>query len=410
MKTTILTIGDEILIGQIINSNASWISDILSEHGIQTVWHLSVSDEKQAILEALDLGFSRSDLIIVTGGLGPTRDDVTKLALASYFQCGLQFSQETYELIQEIFAKRNIPITDAHREQCLLPEKATLLPNRMGTAPGMWFQEGEKYLASLPGVPYEMKYIMKNSVLPRLRTLERLIYRKKTIRTAGIGETSVAELIEPKLAGHDVSIAYLPSVGQVRLRLSKTGTDVSQVEKALENAVRDTLPAIEPYIYGYDDDLLEQHIGALLLQQKKFIGTAESCTGGFLAHAITSVSGSSQYFRGSIIAYSNSLKQSLLGVKESSLNEYGAVSSEVVREMVTGALDVLSCDIAVAVSGIAGPTGGTETKPVGTVWIAVGSKEEIITEKFLFTKDRVINIKYTAIYALVMVRKFLMGR
>lgn len=411
MKATILAVGDEILVGQTLNTNATWISDKLSELGIQIVWHISIADTSEAIQKAVELSFEQADLIIMTGGLGPTKDDITKKAIADYYGVGFTFSQETYDNIQQIFEKRKIPLTQAHYDQCQMPTNATLMANNMGTAPGMWFQEGNKYLASMPGVPYEMEYIMTHGVLPKLLNLSRLIYRKKTIRTVGIGETSIAEIIEPKLENHDVALAYLPSPGGVRIRLSKQGIENAPlIEDTLAHAVEVVAETIAPYIYGFDDEELEAHVGALLKQKNLMLGTAESCTGGYIAHRITSISGSSSYFKGSIIAYCNAIKRDMLAVPADILETCGAVSQETVEQMVRGALKSLSCDVAISVSGISGPTGGTKDKPVGTVWIAVGDRSRISSKRYLFTKDRIVNIKYTAVYALDMLRKFLIGR
>jgi len=411
MKATILAVGDEILVGQTLNTNATWISDKLSELGVQIVWHMSIADTTEAIQKAIDLSFEQADLIIMTGGLGPTKDDITKKAIADYYGVDFTFSQETYDEIVRIFEKRKIPMTQAHYDQCQMPSNALLMTNEMGTAPGMWFQENNKYLVSMPGVPYEMEYIMTHGVVPRLMNLSRLTYRKKTIRTVGIGETSIAEIIEPRLQNHDVGLAYLPSPGGVRIRLSKQGREnTSHLEDSLAQAVEVVTGALGPYIYGFDDDELEAHIGALLKQKNLMLGTAESCTGGYIAHKITSISGSSGYFKGSIIAYSNAIKRNILAVPSETLDIYGAVSQETVEQMVRGALQSLSCDVAISVSGISGPTGGSKDKPVGTVWIAVGDRSRVSSKRYLFTKDRIVNIKYTAVYALDMLRKFLIGR
>lgn len=410
MRAGLITVGDEILIGQIVDTNSSWIASHLAEIGVGVVAKLSVGDILADISRGLDLIYEKSDVILMTGGLGPTKDDVTKKALADYFDCDMIFSQETFDRIADIFEKRSIKMTEAHREQCYLPAKALIIENKMGTAPGMWFEKDGKYLCSMPGVPHEMKYIMTHGVLPRLTAMSTSIYRKKTIRTSGIGESAIAEMIEPALEDQDVNVAYLPSIGQVRLRLSKVGNDAALVESIVDKAVQSITTIIGPHIFGYDDDTLEQHVGLLLVNKKLTLATAESCTGGYLAHMITSVSGSSAYYRGSIIAYSNEIKHKVLQVSQDTLDQEGAVSEQTVREMVQGTLSLIDSDIAISVSGIAGPGGGSAEKPVGTVWIAVGDGERIVTKRYLFTKDRIINIKYTAVYALDMLRKFLIGR
>ncbi len=410
MKVAILTVGDELLIGQVIDSNSAWMGTELSNIGVEVVAKCAVADDASQITEALNYLFGLAPLILMTGGLGPTKDDITKKVLAEYFGSRMTFSEETYHRICYLFEQRNIPLTEAHRVQCYMPEMAELLPNKMGTAPGMWISKGSKAVISMPGVPYEMKYIMKHSVIPRFEALSNVVYRKKTIRTAGIGESRLAQLIEPSLSSHPVKVAYLPSVGQVRLRLSNQGTVVDEVERSIEDAAAAIEPIFDPYIYGYDDDTLEAAVGRMLQERHMTICTAESCTGGYLAHMITSVPGSSAYYVGSMVTYSNDMKTSLLGVPDETLAEHGAVSEATVRSMVTGAILKMNADIGVAISGISGPSGGTAEKPVGTVWIAVGNADQVIAEKFLFTKDRVVNIKYTAVYALIMVRKFLLGR
>jgi nicotinamide-nucleotide amidase len=412
MKAAIITIGDEILIGQIVDTNASWIAAILAQEGIMLVSKMTARDDFESIITSIDRAFSDADLVIMTGGLGPTKDDMTKTALEAYFGGGFIFSQETYSRLEKLFQRRNIPISEAHQQQCYLPVAATIIENEMGTAPGMWFQKDDKMLCSMPGVPHEMKFIMTHGVLPRVVSMSQMAYRQKTIRTSGIGESVLADLIEPVLLNHPVSIAYLPSHGQVRLRLSLVGEKgkESEIDKTLALAVSEATHVIAPYVYGFDNETLEGHVGKLLLNRGLTLGTAESCTGGYIAHLITSISGASSYYKGSIVAYSNGLKEDLLEVSAMTLNNYGAVSEETVQEMVRGALKKLQCDVAIAVSGICGPTGGSSEKPVGTVWVAVGDMNEITTRRFLFVKDRLLNIKYTAVYALDQIRKFLSAR
>ncbi len=410
MKATLLTVGDELLIGQVIDSNAAWIAGQLYLLGIGVARKISVGDNLPDIIEAVERSFQDTDVILMTGGLGPTKDDVTKKALMQYFDCELVFSEETYERIRNIFEKRNIPLREAHRNQCFLPEKAELLFNRLGTAPGMWFESNGKILVSMPGVPYEMKYIMEHGVLPRLKDRSGTILLQKTIRTIGVGESSLADLVEPLLIESPVKIAYLPSIGQVRLRLSIEGQSADGLQELLEEKVSLLERELGSIIFGYDETTIEEAIGQMLRQRKLSLITAESCTGGYLAHLITSVPGSSDYFTGSIVAYSNSIKTSILQVSPKTLERWGAVSKKTVEEMVRGALRSSEADLAIAVSGIAGPGGGSDDKPVGTIWIAVGDIDNIITKEYLFTKDRIINIKYTAIYALDLLRKFLLAR
>lgn len=412
MKASIITIGDEILIGQIIDTNAAWIAEILSEAGILLASKMTAGDDQSEIIKAIKRAFEDAEIVIMTGGLGPTKDDVTKTALQEYFGGGMAFSQSTFDRLQELFIRRKIPLSEAHRQQCYLPAAAEIIVNEMGTAPGMWFEKDGKILCSMPGVPHEMKHLMVTGFLPRLVAACNVAYRKKTIRTSGIGESVLADLIEPVLENHDVSIAYLPSQGQVRLRLSKVGVKGSEInlESDLETAVADVVRVISPHVFGFDGETLESFVGKELLKGGLTLGTAESCTGGYIAHLITRIPGASQYFRGSVVAYSNEVKENVLGVKETTLTKHGAVSEQTVCEMVEGVIRLLECDVAVAVSGISGPSGGTEEKPVGTVWIGVGDKKRIVARQYLFTKDRLVNIKYTANYALDQLRKFLSAR
>ena len=410
MNVGIIAVGDELLLGQVVDTNSAWMGLELAKYGIDVKIKSTVGDDLGQIFQALDFVYAHTSVVLMTGGLGPTKDDVTKKALAQYFDCNLVFSDDTFKLISEIFRKRQLKLTEAHRQQCLLPEKAMLLPNKMGTAPGMWLEEDGKIVVSMPGVPYEMKYVMEHGVIPKLANQNSRIFRQKTIRTAGIGESAIAELVEPELEDQPVKIAYLPSSGQVRLRISADGSEISEVEDRVDHAVGKVLPVLERYIFGYDEDTLEAKVGELLMSKGLKLCTAESCTGGYLAHMITSVPGSSGYYEGSLITYSNQLKEELLGVDPETLVQHGAVSESTVRAMVIGALRQTGADLAVSVSGISGPSGGTPDKPVGTVWIAVGDQKSIEARKFLFTKDRLVNIKYTAIYALIMVRNFLLSR
>lgn len=413
MNVATITIGDEILIGQIVDTNAAWIGSKLVELGLSTTIKITIGDSNEEITKALEHAFAQADVVLMTGGLGPTKDDTTKKALTQYFKCESVFSQSTYDNIVKIFSKRGIPLKSAHKEQCYLPEIATLLENKMGTAPGMWFEKDGKYLCSMPGVPFEMKYIMTHGVLPRLRTLSQHYYEQITLKTSGIGESSLADLVESSLIKFsDVKIAYLPSVGGVRLRLSVQGGSGAQqkLSTTLTEAKEALVSNIASHVYGYDEDTLEGHIGELLLEKKLMLGTAESCTGGYIAHLITSVAGSSRYFKGSTIAYSNDVKISHLNVKPATIELHGAVSEQTVVEMVRGAIQNIPCDVGIAVSGICGPGGGSRDKPVGTVWMATGDKHTVWTKKHLFTKDRALNIKYTGIYALDLLRKFLSTR
>lgn len=412
MKAGIITIGDELLIGQVIDTNSAWIANKLNEIGVDIQEKVSVSDEKQAIHDTVNRLLNSVDIILITGGLGPTKDDITKKALAEYFKMEMVFHQQTWDRIQGLFARWGRSTTPAHKEQCYMPESAELLTNKMGTAPGMLFRMEEKMIFSMPGVPYEMQFIMADSVIPLL------IEKNKssaivhyTILTAGEGESRLAQHIDDiaEALPAYIKLAYLPGLGQVRIRLTGRGTnkeilglEIQQFGVQIENRISE-------FIYGYNFDSLEELVGKLCKEKRLRIGTAESCTGGKIAHKITSVPGSSAYFMGSIIAYSNDVKKSILGVKENTLVHHGAVSEQTVVEMLAGLFKVLPVDVGIAVSGIAGPDGGTPEKPVGTIWIAYGSKDKIYTYLLQASKNREKNIDYTTSYALNLIRKFLIG-
>lgn len=411
MKAQIITIGDEILIGQILDTNSAWIAQQLNISGIRVAEMKSVSDTREAILEALKAGQS-ADLVLLTGGLGPTKDDITKKVLAEFLGVELTFHEPTYSRIAAYFEKRSFTLTPAHREQCFMPENAEILLNEMGTAPGMWMQKNNTIYVSMPGVPYEMKHLVSERVLPRLRGNEQLrpiVHR--TILTAGTGESVIAQRIEDfeNNLPDFVKLAYLPNLGIVRLRLTATGDDEAALNQILEEKKAEIHTLIPEFVFGEETETLEEVLGRKLKEKGVMLGTAESCTGGYIAHKITSVSGSSAYFGGSVVAYSNKLKTNLLNVNPETLKAHGAVSEETVREMVAGALDTLGVDYAIAVSGIAGPGGGTPDKPVGTIWTAVGNREEIITKKLTLTKYRMRNIQLTSNLTLNMLRKFVMN-
>ena len=411
MTVHIVTIGDELLIGQIVDTNSAKMAQFLLEIGAKVTGKTTVGDNHDDILEGLASATTKADVTLVTGGLGPTKDDVTKKALADFFGVGFVFHQETLERINRILEKLNRPVTDALRDQCWMPQNALVLKNKMGTAPGMWFDENGKVLVSMPGVPFEMEYLMEYEVMPRLQQrFNALPSAHRTLLTTGEGESTVAEYLknfEENLPAY-VKLAYLPAIGRVRLRLNVSHPDEVFVKKTLEEKFREMEGCLPPAIIsGYDEDTLEGVIGKMLKQKNLLLSTAESCTGGYLAHLITSIPGSSNYFQGSVIAYANELKMKQLGVKQETLRDFGAVSEQTVKEMVAGAIHFLQTDMAIATSGIAGPDGGTPDKPVGTIWIAVGNKEKTVTRKLQLGKDRIRNIQYTAIHALNMLRLFL---
>ncbi|MCF2497585.1 competence/damage-inducible protein A [Dyadobacter chenhuakuii] len=408
IRAEILTIGDEILFGQITDTNTQWIGSQLTDIGIRPVRKTSVGDNKADILDAFSAASQRVNVIIVTGGLGPTRDDITKHTFCEYFGTELEINQEALELITAFFAKRGRAMTELNIQQAALPKNCTYIPNLWGTAPGMWFEKDEVIYVSLPGVPYEMKSLMEFEILPRLKSrFVSNIIQHKSVRTIGIGESFLAETIAPwedALPEH-IKLAYLPHFGQVKLRLTGTGTDQAQLDADLAEQVALLMPYIEEWVFGFDTDELETVVGSLLVQHNATVGTAESCTGGFVANQITSVPGASQYFQGSVVSYSNEVKMNVLGVSSQTLEAFGAVSEQTAREMAEGARKVLNTTFAISTTGIAGPDGGTAEKPVGTVWIACATPEETFTQLLTLRNNRKINIELTASYALNLLRK-----
>ncbi len=403
MQALLLTIGDEILLGQTVDTNSTWLGQALNAIGIQVSRRITVSDQLADIQDALNYGWEKYDLVIMTGGLGPTKDDITKKAIASFFEVDLVFHQETWDRILRIFERIKRPTTEAHREQCYMPANAELLPNAMGTAPGMWFQQDGHILISLPGVPYEMMSIMQEEAIPRLEKQPGLIpIFHRTLLTAGMGESQIAsrlDTFEKSLPEH-IKLAYLPSLGQVRLRLSAYGGESSIRQKEIDHFAGLIYKEFGTAIYAEGDTSLEASVGQLLKERGLNLATAESCTGGAIAHQITSVSGSSGYYLGSVIAYHNELKTTQLGVLPEELAEFGAVSEPVVRQMVKGVLQTFHADVAISASGVAGPTGGSPEKPVGMIWIAVGNHTDIRTRELRLGKDRQKNIETTAVLAL----------
>ncbi|MEM9919053.1 MAG: competence/damage-inducible protein A [Bacteroidota bacterium] len=411
MKAYILTVGDELLIGQVIDSNSAWMSGQLNLFGMNVEENLSVADTKEGIVSGLERALEKADLVLMTGGLGPTKDDITKKTLAEFMGAGMRFDQPTYDRILKLFERWGRSTTEAHRQQCFMPDNAQLLFNKMGTAPGMWFEYKGKIVVSMPGVPYEMKYLMEYEVLPRVK--ERFltdVIQHRTILTVGEGESRIArriESVEANLPAH-IKLAFLPGMGQVRLRLTGRGNDENTLKEELNKEVAAIEELIPELIFGYGIETLEQVVGRMLKAEGLTVATAESCTGGHLAHRITSVPGSSAYFQGSVIAYANDVKMKLLGVSETTLRAHGAVSESTVIEMVEGACKALGTDLAMATSGIAGPGGGTPEKPVGTIWMAAGRPGQINTLKLSLGKDRVRNIHYTSTQTLNLLRKFLL--
>lgn len=408
MKAEIITIGDELLIGQVIDTNSAWIAEQLNLYGVEIYQITSVHDEQKQILEALLKAEQSADIIILTGGLGPTKDDITKNVLCKYFNTKLVFHKPAFEQIKERFKNRNISINKLNKDQAFVPESCTVLLNKAGTAPGMWFKKGSKIYISIPGVPFEMKYLMEHEILPRIKDLGagRAIYHK-TINTHGLPESILAKTIEDWETALPVNIklAYLPNPMAVRLRLSVTGANLNILKQQVEEEIEKLKKIIPENIYGFDNETLAEVTGRLLVSNSASLALAESCTGGFISHLITSVPGSSSYFKGSIIAYSNEVKQKILGVDPVSIEKFGAVSEQVACEMAHGVKDLFGVDYAIATTGIAGPEGGTEEKPTGTVWIAVADNRLVAAEKFVFGNNRERNIMRSSQTALQMLRK-----
>ncbi len=403
----IISIGDELLIGQVINTNSSWMAEELNLAGFDVRQITSVSDQGDEIKRALHEASQRADVILMTGGLGPTKDDITKQVLCEFFSTELVINDRVLENVRSFFERKGLPLTQLNHDQALVPKSATVIDNPVGTAPGLAFEHGGKLYVSMPGVPYEMKHIMEHFVIPRLVSQSKgNIIVHKTILTHGIGESFMAEIIkdwENDLYPH-IKLAYLPSPGVVRLRLTMKGTDQALMESTLEEKSNALKLLIPTYIWGEGKQTLEEVIGKLLKQKGQTLATAESCTGGFIAHRITSIPGSSAYFKGSIIAYDNQVKQNLLGVEANTLDEHGAVSSQTVEQMAVSAKKLLNADYGLSVSGIAGPDGGTTDKPVGTVWIALARPDgSVVSKKFLFGDQRQRNILRAANAALAMV-------
>ena len=408
MLAEIITIGDEILIGQIVDTNSAWIATKLNESGVRVKQITSVSDEKEHILEALDAASKRADLIVITGGLGPTNDDITKKTLAEYFNVGFRRDEGALEDVKRIFAAYNRPLIAINEQQADVPENCTVLRNKNGTAPGMWFENKSKIYVSLPGVPFEMMYLIEEEVLPRVKAFFKLsAIVHHTVLTAGLGESFLAETIAPienKLLAH-IKLAYLPKLGQVRLRLSAYGDNEDLLKAEVQQFVDEIIAFIPEYVVISEDKPLEKAVLDILREKNLKLSVAESCTGGYLSHLFTQHSGSSAVFLGGAITYSNQLKEKMLGVSAETLAKYGAVSEETVIEMAQGAVRNYASDYAIAISGIAGPDGGSEDKPVGTVWVAVSGKSKTITQKFKFPGRRVQNIERAAINSIILLLK-----
>ena len=408
MKAIIITIGDELLIGQVINTNSAWLAAELTSIGFTVIEHISIADQRDSITATLDRCIPDNDLLIFTGGLGPTTDDITKKVLAEYFETSLALSETALMHIEGLIKNAGFSMNNSNRNQAMLPEAAEILINNYGTAPGMLFERDGKLIISLPGVPREMKGIYHDHIktlLEKRFELPNIIY--KTVMLTGIAEARLAEKLsgwEEKLPGN-ISLAYLPSPGQLRLRLGICSDDKATAAAMLEKEIEGLHGIVSKYIYGYDNETLESVVGKMISERDGYLVTAESCTGGAIAGRITSIPGCSAWFKGGTVAYSNEVKTSVLGVNPETLRNHGAVSAETVEEMAEGVQKIFGGDYAIATSGIAGPDGGTEDKPVGTVWIAAAGPGFIETKKFVFGRERSMNITRSSAAALELLRR-----
>lgn len=413
MEADLITIGDEILIGQIVDTNSAWMAQQLNNEGINVRQITSISDQPAHIIATLNESGKKASIVLVTGGLGPTKDDRTKSALCSFFGKQLTENKEILEHITQLLTPRGIVINNLNREQALVPATAIILPNKLGTAPGLLFNHEGTIFVFMPGVPFEMKYLMENEVLPRIKKLfKTLTIIHRTVLTQGLPESILAERIadwEDRLPDC-ISLAYLPSPESMRLRLSARGDDQTYLTQLLEDRIKELTGIIPGYIFGYEEDTMAGNIGKILKEKGLTVSVAESCTGGNIAHFFTMNPGSSEYFKGGVVAYSNEIKVKLLGINPEILAWKGAVSKEVVEAMAIAVCKLLNTDYAIATSGIAGPGGGTPEKPVGTVWIAVSDSDSVVSKVFSFGNNRERNIIRSSQTALNMLRLQLMKK
>lgn len=411
-QASIITIGDELLIGQVIDTNSAWMAQELNKAGIRVARRVAVGDVWDEIWYALDEEQKHAGIILITGGLGPTADDITKPLLCKYFGGNMVVNEGARDNVIAIFARLNRPMIARNLTQAEVPDVCTVLQNKRGTAPGMLFHKDGKVFVSMPGVPHEMKGMMQDDVIPMLQkqfNFPTIIHR--TLLTAGVGESFLADMVqhfEEALPPH-IKLAYLPNYGMVRLRLTATGVDADATTKEVDALFTTLTSIVGEYLVTNLDEAMENVVGKLLIQKGKTMCTAESCTGGYIAHILTSIPGASQFYQGSVVSYANQVKQNLLGVNKATLEAAGAVSEEVVIQMAKGALENIKADYAIAVSGIMGPGGGSADKPAGTVWIAVGNKDRVEAHKLFFRFDRARNIQLTATHALNLLRKFILA-
>lgn len=384
----LINIGDELLIGQVVNTNAAFIGQQMTAAGFELTDVITIGDDGPAIREAVERAMSKTDVVLMTGGLGPTKDDITKKVICDIFQCELVIDEATLKQVTEMFAARGMELTETNRQQAAVPEGCVVLTNTLGTAPGLWLEKDGKVLISLPGVPFEMEKLIKDEVLPRLKAgkfrSSSLLY--KVVQCTNITESGLSDMLEEyeKQLPEGFKLAYLPKPGIIRLRLTAEGNDIEQMQTTLDQQFDLLKQQVAEYAFTDEDIELEEVVGRLLVKAGKTMATAESCTGGYIAHLITSVPGSSRYFQGSLVSYSNDIKRDLLNVREDNLKRRGAVSEPVVSDMALNAMGLFDVDYTIATSGIAGPDGGTPEKPVGTVWIAVATPVRLATKEFRF--------------------------
>lgn len=405
MFAEIITIGDEILIGQIVDTNSAWMAVELNKIGVKVKQITSISDDAAHIVNALDQAQQRADLILITGGLGPTRDDITKHTLANYFNMPLRSDEATLAHVRQFFEKLNRPMIDLNIKQAEVPDGCTVIMNKNGTAPCMWFEHQGKIIVSMPGVPFEMKYLMEDEIIPRIKNSFQLPFIiHQTILTAGLGESFLAQQIqdiEESLPSH-IKLAYLPKLGLVRLRLSASGLDELALKTEISTYTRQIVERVEQYVVLTEDVPFEKAIMDLMAKHELSLSVAESCTGGYLSHLFTQHPGSSTVFQGGAVTYSNALKQAVLGVQEQTLIQFGAVSEQTAEEMALGAINNFNTDYAIAITGVAGPGGGTAEKPVGLVWIAVANKTTVKAKRYQFANQRLQNIERAALAAMML--------
>lgn len=411
LTASIITIGDELLIGQVVDTNSAWMAQELNKNGIWVGHRVAVGDVREDIRQALDQESQRASIILITGGLGPTADDITKPVLNEYFGGRMVVDEGALANVKWIFERvLKRPMIERNLAQAEVPDTCTVIQNKRGTAPGMWFEKDGRIFVSMPGVPHEMKGMITDYVIPELRRRFQLPFiAHRTLLTAGIGESFLAEHIKDfeQALPASIKLAYLPNYGMVRLRLTIHGEDPAALETEVDKQFAALKALVTEWMVTDQDITIQEAIGRLLLIQNKTLSTAESCTGGYIAHLITSIPGSSHYYKGSVVSYDNAVKTNTLHVAPETLQSEGAVSEATVRQMVRGALTLLDTDFAIATSGIMGPDGGTDEKPVGTVWVAVGNRQNILTRKFSFRFDRARNIELTATNALNLLRKFI---